>query len=148
MTISSTMLMNTMNCQYDTIIASVPFNWWFLVKNENLKKWHIKSRVFLMNNLDPFTSHNQFHGGRCVANLINFYSCGMFLPLDLFLECGIEHVTIGPLHIKIISSTMIFTKGVPGFAAIYTSGVWCHWLNACLPLACCFNVGKRALNDN
>ena len=36
MTISSTMLMNTMNCQYDTIIASVPFNWWFLVNNENL----------------------------------------------------------------------------------------------------------------
>ena len=55
---------------------------------------------------------------RCLCRLLfilnyrfmQFWFCnssppGMFLPLDLLLECWIEHVTIGPQYVKLVYST-------------------------------------------
>ena len=41
------------------------------------------------------------------------------------------------------SPTMIFYRGVPGFATDCPCGVWCH-----LPPVCWFTVWKSSLNGN
>ena len=52
----------------------------------------------------------------------------MFLSLDLLSEYRIQHGTTGPLSVTSRYSTMIFYRGVSGFATDCPCGVWCHGL--------------------
>ena len=56
----------------------------------------------------------------------------MFLPLDIFLEYWIEHVSFGLPYVMFTFPTRIFYRGVPGFATDCVSGVWCRGLTTCM----------------
>ena len=55
----------------------------------------------------------------------------MFLSLDLLPEYRIQH-TIGLLYVTSIYWTIIFYRGVSGFATDCPCGVWCRGLTTCL----------------
>ena len=55
----------------------------------------------------------------------------MFLSLDLLPEYRIQH-TIGLLFVTSIYWTIIFYRGVSGFATDCPCGVWCRGLTTCL----------------
>ena len=57
----------------------------------------------------------------------------MLLTLDCLFRIEIELVTIKLLYVKFIFFIMIFSRGVPCFAADYTCPVWC-----CRLIICCF----------
>ena len=67
-----------------------------------------------------------------IMNVDNFGSAivnpGMFLSLDLILEYWIERLTIGLYYVRLISSTRISYRAVPGFATDCPCGVWCRGL--------------------
>ena len=56
----------------------------------------------------------------------------MFLSLDLLWEYRIQHGAIGSLYFTSSYSTMIFCRGVSGFATDCPCGAWCRGLTTCL----------------
>ena len=56
----------------------------------------------------------------------------MFPSLDLLSEYRIQHGAIGPLYVTSSYSTMIFCRGVSGFATDCPCDVWCRGLTTCL----------------
>ena len=56
----------------------------------------------------------------------------MFPHLDILLDYWIEHLTFGLLYVMFTFPTMIFYRGVPGFATDYPRGVWWRGLTTCL----------------
>ena len=52
----------------------------------------------------------------------------MFLPLDIFFEYWIEHVTLGLIYAMFRCSVRIFYGVVPGFATDCPCSVWCRAL--------------------
>ena len=71
----------------------------------------------------------------------------MFPALDIPFEYWIEHVTFGLLCVMFIFSTMIFYRGVPGFATDCPCCVWCRVLTICL-LYVGLLFGNQVWNDS
>ena len=71
----------------------------------------------------------------------------MFLSLDLLWEYRIQHGANGPLYVTSSYSTLIFCRGVSGFATDYPCGVWCRGIITCL-LHVGPPFGNRILNNS
>ena len=71
----------------------------------------------------------------------------MFLSLDLLWEYRIQHGTNGPLYVTSSNSTLIFCRGVSGFATDCHCGVWYRGLTTSL-LDVGPPFGNRILNNS
>ena len=77
-----------------------------------------------------------------VFRLCKYTPTWMFLPLDLHVQCWIEHVTLGLIYVLFRFCTRIFYSGVPAFLTDCPCAVQCHGLTTCLMYVCLLFVNQ------